>query len=733
MPQEEERIPTMPQDTERVPTAPQDAGWTATVPQDGGAMAGAASANGYILNQNADFSGMEGGRFTIFADKVISADSGESQIYLCAGTGDGESYVARILKSVTPDSDTDKLVAREKVIRFLLRYSADPESHILPLVDHGKITVAGKTYFVEVYPYCRDGDLGKKAGRIPYEVLKKQVIPGVNRALKTFHSAGFVHRDVKPDNLYEYKGRIVLGDFGITCDLINNSFATDRTKRGTLGYYAPELMSQAAVPASDYYSFGQTLWTLYSGEMMYRNILRRFQSEGRDTQRDHINYAMMNEDYYGLEEIPQEEHFFEILIRGLLQYDVGSRFDYEKVDRWLREDYSLAHEINKYHDAETYSIPFEHRGEVCWNNKQLVESLLQDWEDTKDLLFTGEMKDFFLSVHPQTARKIDQIVIKYSKSQKRTSEDREEQHNVGVAKLILLLSGGECLAWKKWVYRTPADVAGSRASLEIGFLKSELMLEWYRYYCGRKQLQEDPYVSRALAAAQQYALDQSWDTWKIARDASESVIRHVFRAMTGGTDFESCTDLNAYVDVLCQKKKGVYTYYEKGWLANPDFYGFLYGLGYGEMADLLIKGSAKREARESVEMIFSFLEQQIENADRKKRLVEFYTAYGLDAYLLWFKEHLVLYSFNGQRAQQLRQEIDEFKVQGETLEEVRTAYTALLDLVGAFRKAFVDNVYLAQMGLTDGKEVDGVTSEHLVAYWHKTLFGADVPIGFDIS
>ena len=285
-PQAEERIPTMPQNEERIATVPQMDGRVATLPQDDRTATVpqyATSENirgSLLLDHDCEFIGNYGLRYLLKSRQVVSADSGESQIYECTIEGDTNRYVARILKAITPDSPSEKLMQRSKVIRFLQGISNNPNAHVLPLLDHGTVSINEKSYFVEIYPYCEGGDLGQKKGSISYQMLCEEVVPALNEALNIFHQAGFVHRDIKPDNLYYYKGKVVLGDFGITCELGENNFAIDRTMTGTLGYYAPELMLRAAVKASDYYSFGQTLWTLYSGEMMYQNIFRRFRSEG---------------------------------------------------------------------------------------------------------------------------------------------------------------------------------------------------------------------------------------------------------------------------------------------------------------------------------------------------------------------------------------------------------------------------------------------------------------------
>lgn len=739
MPQGEERIPTMPQNDGRVPTVPQAEGRTATVPQ-GGFAPGAAS-GGKIITSDCTFVGVRGGRFTLYASQVISADSGESQIYGCTMENAPENYVARVLKSVTPASPFDKLIQREKVLEFLLRYSNRPDSHILPLVDHGKVQQGGNEYFVEIYPFCSGGDLGQRRGAIPYETLCKEIVPAINEALHTFHSAGFVHRDVKPDNLYYYNGQVVLGDFGITCDLVNNNFATDRTKTGTLGYYAPELMSQAAVRASDYYSFGQTLWTLYSGEMMYQNILRRYRSEGIEAQRNQINFAMMQDTYYGLDEIRQEEHFFEILIRGLLQYDVGSRFDYDKVNRWLAEDYSLAHEITKYHDMDTYPVPFKQDGQPLWNNAQLFGALRNDWENAKELLYSGELRSFFQHFNPQLSNEIDQIAKKYAKPSKNRQLDRDTMYDIGVAQLFLLLNKGQCLVWGDVVYNrlsdlgqlpvAATDILRRYKASEEGFLRSGLVVDWYRMCRAARKEKTDEYVLSALMAAQDYVTDTAWDQRNIATELSRAMVQQVFLAMEGKSQFQGCSTLEELILALCAKETGVYGYLQYNLLGNPHFYGFLVAQGYREFADSLLRG--QHSDSQLVELLLCFFEQEALTADTRQQVVAFYKNHGPEAYLLWLQNHLELYDFNGEAANALRQQIQALAVEGETVSQVKACYADLLALATQLRTLFVDNIYMAKLGLTAGKEKDGITSTHLIAYWHKQLYGRDVPIGFDIS
>lgn len=78
--------------------------------------------------------------------------------------------------------------------------------------------------------------------------------------LKTFHSEGFLHRDVKPDNLMidEQLG-VYLIDFGTA--ITNNAHHLKSSYVGTLGYMSPEAVFRPHEMdmTSDYYSLGKTL------------------------------------------------------------------------------------------------------------------------------------------------------------------------------------------------------------------------------------------------------------------------------------------------------------------------------------------------------------------------------------------------------------------------------------------------------------------------------------------
>lgn len=88
--------------------------------------------------------------------------------------------------------------------------------------------------------------------------------------LSKFHKGGFIHRDIKPDNLIlsscvPEHFHIKIIDFGGAKEYQANSIS-DTTVVGTLGYQAPESLSASTSPAADIFSIGCVLNFMLTGQ-----------------------------------------------------------------------------------------------------------------------------------------------------------------------------------------------------------------------------------------------------------------------------------------------------------------------------------------------------------------------------------------------------------------------------------------------------------------------------------
>ena len=93
------------------------------------------------------------------------------------------------------------------------------------------------------------------------------ILEPVLAALGAAHRAGFVHRDMKPENvLIGDDGRVKVADFGLvrSVDTVTN---TTGTVLGTVSYLAPEqIESGTADPRVDVYACGVVLYEMLTGE-----------------------------------------------------------------------------------------------------------------------------------------------------------------------------------------------------------------------------------------------------------------------------------------------------------------------------------------------------------------------------------------------------------------------------------------------------------------------------------
>lgn len=91
------------------------------------------------------------------------------------------------------------------------------------------------------------------------------------QGLRALHTAGRVHRDVKPSNvLVTPGGRVVLLDFGLITRVAADDALTGGLVVGTVEYMAPEQTTGAMVtPAADWYAVGVMLFEALSGHLPF--------------------------------------------------------------------------------------------------------------------------------------------------------------------------------------------------------------------------------------------------------------------------------------------------------------------------------------------------------------------------------------------------------------------------------------------------------------------------------
>ena len=315
--------------------------------------------------------------------RQLEVASGEADLYLCAYKG--TEYVAKVYKR--------KFAIKQEVIGKLMTIDSPYVARLYETGEHNG-------YPVEILPYYENGSLQGK--RYSMDDLVKTIIPNINEGLKAIHDAGIIHKDLKPSNLMlNSDGETVsIIDFGIS-SAVDGSKTFLVTKTGmTPEYSAPETFKNIFYEGSDYYSFGITLFELFSGYTPYANM-----------QPDEI------EQYVSVQRIPFPEDMPPLLqdfISALTYNDISFRKNKDNPNRrWTYE------EVKKWLDGEPLIIPgegirnvgkgnmpaFQFLGESYTDPAALVTAFAKNWEEGKKQLFRGHVTSHFRTFNQELARK----------------------------------------------------------------------------------------------------------------------------------------------------------------------------------------------------------------------------------------------------------------------------------------------------------------------------------------
>lgn len=196
--------------------------------------------------------------------KAVLSPDGHS-VYRCVDTASGYEYAVKMQRG---NCDKEAVLLEdiqrtgvEGVIGYHGSYSnSECVAHVMDFA-------AGGDLFSHIENRPGFGCLVKPC--LP-EQEAAELFVGLLRGLSSFHRAGFIHRDVKLENVllsaspsrFPTSEHVLLSDFGASCtvDCAGSGFV------GTHGYIAPEAYLGAAIsPKVDSWASGVILYTLLSG------------------------------------------------------------------------------------------------------------------------------------------------------------------------------------------------------------------------------------------------------------------------------------------------------------------------------------------------------------------------------------------------------------------------------------------------------------------------------------
>lgn len=178
------------------------------------------------------------------------------------------------LKIMSPallaDPNFGERFLREARIAAKLRHR-----HVVGVHDVGKV---GDLHYIAM-EYLTGGPILHKDGRPRDVAFALRVTREIATALGYAHAKGFIHRDVKPDNVFLVQDRervvVKLLDFGLcrgTFDGVR-TLTREGSVVGTPGYLAPEQVSAAGSEVdtrADLFTAGLVLFEMLAGRPVYR-------------------------------------------------------------------------------------------------------------------------------------------------------------------------------------------------------------------------------------------------------------------------------------------------------------------------------------------------------------------------------------------------------------------------------------------------------------------------------
>lgn len=200
------------------------------------------------------------------------------QVTHALGAGSmGEVYLARqialgreVALKVLPHRSSEEHRKRFELEAHIMASLRHP--NIVHILDYGFLEDETPCIVMEYVPGLPLGEFLSRCGALPWHQAIDIITQAAN-GLRAIHEQGFVHRDLKPDNILLTSGespQVKLVDFGVAKSL--EPTAVGQTQQGSIvgtpAYMSPEqLCGDLLSERSDLYSLGIILYELISGDL----------------------------------------------------------------------------------------------------------------------------------------------------------------------------------------------------------------------------------------------------------------------------------------------------------------------------------------------------------------------------------------------------------------------------------------------------------------------------------
>lgn len=645
--------------------------------------------------------------------KTISRTGGEA-IILLTSDPNGNDVVAKVYYEPVNGAGSS-ISSRSHVLEYMK--TEEGKKYTLAVSEIGIVEFGESKYYFEIMPYCANADLSKYLTRDSIKQLSfeqiVEIIRQLNEALRSIHEAGIIHRDIKPENLYELDGRYVLGDFGIAKNGGQGKSNVTEHILGTEGYRAPEATRYVYGPASDYYSLGVTIASLFESEYIFDAF-----------QDDFEKLTLLQEsERLPLTKVAPHREVLENLVNGLCRISPKQRFGYEDVIRWL-DDYNYAGGGSEEEWPRPLIIMTGR--EKYYDEKSLFFGITKDaehWEEGLELLYGKHFENFFKSFRTDISRAAQVADELY----------RVDDKDKGLSVFLKNLFAPGPIVWKGYTFNSLEELGNKmvRTNNPEGYaemLRKGCISHWLAYTEGIKKddatnslVDEIEKLSAKEPEVACYWYGNSFASEKYLNicDIQVTNINELFNAMfSNAGNFYDKDGLNKLMD----RKEGC------------DLYGFLFSYGYKEIIDKEWEAVRGCDKFNKASILFAMLDNIAVKSNCNPNVVRtFYINYG-PVGSATYTQRLVANSREETYmpldvdGKQILSAIKSFNVSiNNDVQTIFKEYIPLIDNIAKLQKMLVDNPFCIVTGVYESK---GVICTNLKGSFGFTLYDKSAPLGY---